>query len=79
MLPIPSHLSERFDKYLQDQKTPDNLQWAYKKWVSYYLDFCDKYKHPPGHKDALPEFIKKLHEKKQSNQQQEEAVTAIKH
>ena len=77
MLPVPSQLLERFDKYFQSQKTPNNLQWAYKKWLRYYLDFCDKYKHPPGLKDSLPEFINKLHEKKQSNQQQEEAATAI--
>jgi hypothetical protein len=69
MLPIPSHLSDRVDKYLQDQKTPDNLQWAYKKWLSYYLDFCDRYKHPPGLNDSLPGFMKKLKEKMQSTQQ----------
>jgi hypothetical protein len=79
VLPVPSQLLEQFDKYFQSQKTPDNLQWAYKKWLRYYLDFCDKYKHPPGLKDSLPGFIKKLNEKKQSTQQQEEAVTAIKH
>jgi len=78
MLPIPSQLLEQFDKSLQDQKTPNNLQWVYKKWLRYYLDFCDKYKHPPGFKDSFHEFIKKLNEKGQSNKQQEEAATAIK-
>jgi len=77
MLPIPSQLLEQFNKYLQSQKIPNNLQCAYKKWLRYYLDFCNKYKQPSGQIDSLPDFIKKLHEKKQGKQQQEEAAAAI--
>jgi hypothetical protein len=79
MLLVPTHISEQFDKYFQNQKTPDNLQRAYKKWLSYYLDFCGKYRYTPGLKDSLPEFIKKLQEKKQGKQQQDEVVIEIKH
>jgi site-specific recombinase XerD len=78
MLPIPSQPLEQLETYFKNQKIPNNLQWAYKKWLRYYLDFCIKYKYPPDHKDSLPEFIKKLHEKRQTKEQQEQAVMAVK-
>jgi len=77
MLPIPSLLQRQFEEYLQNQGTTGNLQGAYKKWLRYYLDFCDKYNFPPALKDSLPHFIRKLHEKKQTEEQQRQAVTAV--
>ena len=53
------------------------MQGAYKKWLRYYLDFCQKYHFPPIHKDSLPPLIRKLQEKKQTKVQQEQAVMAI--
>jgi len=46
MLSVPYPLPERFNKYLQDKKIPNNLPGAYKKWLRHYLDFCGKYNYP---------------------------------
>ncbi|MGB5156045.1 hypothetical protein [Desulfobacterium sp. N47] len=78
MLPVPFQILEQFEIYFKNQITPKNLQWAYKKWLRYYLDFCGKYNLPSAYKDSLPEFIKKLHEKKQSKEQQDQATIAVK-
>lgn len=50
----------------------------HKKWLRYYLDFCQKYRFPPGHTQSLPRFIQKLQEKRQTSAQQEQAANAIK-
>ena len=70
MLAIPSALQAQFEEYLRNKAIPNSLQGAYKKWLRYYLDFCQKYHFPPIHKDSLPHFIRKLQEKKQTKIQQ---------
>ena len=42
------------------------------------LDFCGKYSFSPTHRESLPNFIRKLQEKKQTKPKQEQAETAIK-
>jgi hypothetical protein len=33
-------------------------EWPdYRKWLSFYLDFCSKYGHPPDSKESLPRFL----------------------
>ena len=77
MLAIPYALQTQFEEYLQNKATPNRLQGEYKKWLRYYLDFCQKYKFSPTHKESLPHFIHKLQEKKQTKERQEQAVMAI--
>ena len=48
MLAIPSALQAQFEEYLRNKEIPNSLQGAYKKWLRYYLDFCQKY-HFPAH------------------------------
>jgi len=48
----------------------------YRKWLRYYLDFCQKYGFQSDTK-SLPHFIKKLKEKKQTDLQQKQAADAI--
>jgi len=36
----------------------------YRKWLRYYLDFCQKYGFRQSDTKSLPHFIKKLKEKK---------------
>jgi len=50
---------------------------SYKKWLRYYLDFCEKYHVPAHHRESLPKFLDKLEEKRQSKAQQEQAASAI--
>jgi hypothetical protein len=58
MLPIPSALQARFEEELRIRAIQKNLQWVYKKWLRYYLDFCSKYNLPPKQKSSLPQFIR---------------------
>ena len=44
MLAIPSALQTQFEEYLRNKATPNRLQGEYKKWLQYYMDFCQKYK-----------------------------------
>jgi hypothetical protein len=49
-------IDPKFDTILQLQKAPSN-QWSYyKKWVQYFLHFCEKYKHNPVDINSLPQF-----------------------
>jgi len=45
---------------------------SFKKWLRYYLDFCEKYQFPAARKESLPEFLGKLREKRQTRAQQEQ-------
>ncbi|MBN1636636.1 MAG: hypothetical protein JW920_08985, partial [Deltaproteobacteria bacterium] len=45
--------------------------------MRYYLDFCRKYDFRYSDRKSLTPFIDKLKEKKQTNQQQKQAVNAI--
>ncbi len=78
MLAIPSDLQAQFEEHLRQRAIPNGLHGLYKKWLRYYLDFCQKYHFPPTQKQSLPRFIQKLQEKKQTKAQQEQAATAIK-
>jgi len=77
MLPIPSALQKQFEIYLKNNAIPGRSQGAYKKWLQYYLDFCQKYNFFPKHQESLPKFIQKLQEKRQTKAQQEQAVEAV--
>jgi hypothetical protein len=55
-----------------------NLLGMYRKWLRYYLDFCRKYHFAAQREESLPAFIEKLHEKKQSETQRQQAAAAIK-
>jgi len=77
-LPIPPRLQAQFEAHLVKRGIPNEVHGVYKKWLRYYLDFCQKYRFPPTHKESLPQFIQKLQEKKQTNAQQSQATNAIK-
>jgi integron integrase len=77
MLAIPPGVRDQFEHYLQNKAVPTNLREIYRKWLRYYLDFCRKYSFSPTHKESLPNFIRKLQEKKQTKGQQVQAETAI--
>jgi hypothetical protein len=78
MLPIPPELQAQFEEHLGKRVIPNGLHGVYKKWLRYYLDFCQKYRFPPIHNHSLPRFIQKWQEKKQTNALQEQATNAIK-
>jgi len=77
MLVIPEALQSQFIDLLRRKAVPNRLYGEYKKWLRYYLDFCEKYHSPPAQKDSLPRFINKLQEKKQTDEQRRQAQKAI--
>lgn len=77
MLPIPPPLQAQFEDHLRRSAVPKKDYGLLKKWLRYYLDFCEKYRFPARRKESLPEFLGKLREKGQSKAQQEQAVYAI--
>lgn len=77
MIPIPDTLLSRFEICLRAREIPENAQLFYKKWLRFYLDFCQKYHVEPTQKESLSLFLQKLQEKKQSEWQQQQAIHAI--
>jgi Phage integrase, N-terminal SAM-like domain len=77
MITVPSELQSRFENKMRDEGVPNRRWWRYKKWLRYYLDFCQKYRFPAAHAESLQPFLRKLEEKKQTPIQQEQAAFAI--
>jgi predicted patatin/cPLA2 family phospholipase len=49
-------------------------QWnGFKKWIRFYLHFCEKYQHDPAEIKNLPQFIEKLASKNQTSAQLDQA------
>jgi site-specific recombinase XerD len=78
MQAIPPALQTRFEDHLRSKGIAAPLLWAYRKWLRYYLDYCEKYHFSSRDQNSLPRFIGKLREKKQTEQQQRQAAEAIK-
>jgi integron integrase len=77
MITVPSEIQDRFESKMHDEGVPKRIWRQYKKWLRYYLDFCQKYNFPSAQKGSLPPFLRKLEEKKQSPIQREQAASAI--
>lgn len=52
-------------------------QAEYKKWLLFYLDFCNKYYFPPTDNKSFPHFLQKLKDKRQSEKHQKNAYNSI--
>ena len=77
MQPISQELNTLYNSLLVQKNIPEKQHFYYRKWLRYYIDFCQKYGFRQSDKKSLTPFINKLREKKQTNQQQEQAVDAI--
>jgi len=77
MLPVPPQLERQFEDRLHRNAVPKEAHGFYKKWLRYYLDFCQKYQFPAQRRESLSDFLGKLEEKRQSKAQQEQAACAI--
>ncbi|MDH3972633.1 MAG: integron integrase [Deltaproteobacteria bacterium] len=75
---IPTDIRAKFDAILHKKQLPIKSRNLYRKWLSYYLDFCKKYNYKALDKESLLPFIEKLKEKNQSMDQQKEASQAVK-
>jgi integron integrase len=77
MLPVPLPILTKFNAILEKQAVPSTLRADYKKWLRYFLDFCNKYSVPETRPDQVRLFINKLWEKKQTPAQQKQAAHAV--
>lgn len=62
MKSVPLEIMSRFQNTL-NESIPLNNHHYYKKWLTYYWDFCHKYHHPVMEPESLFPFLKKLKEK----------------
>lgn len=50
---------------------------AYRKWMRFYVDFCQKHRYSPHFRSSLAPFLAKLASKNQSMQSQRQASHAV--
>jgi len=74
---IPAEIQKYFKNALNRKNIPANQHGLYFKWLKYYLDYCEKYNYDPYNLNSIPDFLKKLQEKRQSDSQQKQAKDAI--
>jgi len=74
---IPLELLAQFDVIVRERKIPNSAHGLYKKWLRFYLDFCEKYHFPESRSESLAHFLRKLEEKRQTKAQQQEASRAV--
>lgn len=77
MKSTPTEIQTVYNDALNQKGVPPQIQFHYRKWLRYYLDFCHKYHHKPSIGESVALFIKKLKEKNQTEQQCKQAVDAV--
>jgi len=77
MLPIPENISVQFNNVLRQRAIPGSFHAHYKKWLRYFLDFCEKYTPPEAKSEQVRLFIEKLKSKKQTPEQCTQAAQAV--
>jgi len=71
------NVDQKFDTILSSKKIPPEQWNNFKKWVRFYLHFCEKYLHNPADIKSLPKFIEKLASKNQTLDQRTQAQKAV--
>ncbi len=74
---IPQALLRKFDGHMAANNIPPDIHGFYRKWLRFYFDFNEKYRHDPENPDSLPEFINKLRDKNQPKDFQKQAYHSI--
>ena len=74
---IPADIWEQYSAVLKKRAVPVSHQADYRKWLRYYLDFCNKYPLPDSRSEQVRLFIQKLREKRQTQEQQKQAAHAL--
>ena len=77
MLLVPNSVFNNYLAHLKKRGLPVERFAEYKKWLRYYLDFCDKYPVPDNKSERVRMFTDKLCEKKQTPAQRERAAHAV--
>ena len=74
---IPSDIWEQYAAVLKKRAVPVSHQADYRKWLRCYLDFRIKFLLPDSRSEQVRLFIQKLREKRQTPEQQKQAVHAL--
>jgi len=77
MLTIPNAVFMEYISHLKTRGIPAERFPGYKKWLRYYLDFCDKYPVPSSRSERVRLFCEKLGQKNQSEEQRKQAAHAV--
>ncbi|MDD2897727.1 MAG: integron integrase [Desulfuromonadaceae bacterium] len=77
MITIPNEVFIKYLSYITKTGVPAASHAEYKKWLRYYLDFCDKYPVPESKSERVRLFSAKLQEKKQSLPLRQRAANAV--
>ena len=77
MKQIPPKISSLYNSHLGYKGITKKDYFNYRKWLRYYLDFCSKYQHDQFNSKSLEQFLNKLKEKKQNEQQIKQAYHAV--
>jgi integrase len=60
VLPVPKNISVKFNDALKQRTIPESIHVHYRKWLRFYLDFCEKYPPPAAKSERVRLFIEKL-------------------
>ncbi len=77
MRQVPTQIHVPYDALLVEKAISRESHGHYRKWLRYYLDFCLNYNFKQSNRESLSQFLNKLREKRQSDQQQKQASHAI--
>lgn len=77
MFTVPQAVLSQYASILKKNEITGALADDYRKWLRYYFDFCDKYPVPDSKSERVRLFCEKLRDKKQTEQQQQQAAHAI--
>lgn len=76
MLPLATDLEKSYEALLLQREIPVTHHQYYKKWLRYFLDFCDKYPSDQGSADQVQLFLEKLRSRNQASFQCRQAAHA---
>jgi integron integrase len=74
---LTSETENKYIIFLKNRSIPGASSDHYKKWLMYYLDFCEKYGHPFMNGKSLMLFLEKLKDKNQTWEQCKQAKEAV--
>ncbi len=77
MLFVPSAINAQYIEHLKLRQVAAAHHVEYKKWLRYFLDFCNKYSPPDSKTEQIRLFCEKLRAKRQSESQCRLATHAV--
>jgi integron integrase len=77
MIQLAPATVQAFDRRMARVGVPEAARRDYRRWVHYYLDFCQKYGHEPREIGSVQPFLQKLAAKGQSKANLAQATAAV--